>query len=102
MGVLEFITGIFGAIVGAIGGVLFYKQRKKSYEIENESKLAAEWEKLYREQKAVSDKNGAKIEELTNKVTELNIEVETLKHEREFVCMNFACCERKSPEQKKN
>lgn len=91
MGVLEFISAIVGALVGGIGGVLFYRQTKKSKEIDNESKLAAEWEKLYREQKAITDKNSEKIGMLTEKVNLLTIRVEK---SEPFICTNTSCQQR--------
>lgn len=91
MGVLEFISAIVGALVGGIGGVLFYRQTKKSKEIDNESKLAAEWEKLYREQKAITDKNSEKIGRLTEKVNLLTIRVEK---SEPFICTNTSCQQR--------
>lgn len=91
MGVLEFISAIVGALVGGIGGVLFYRQTKKSKEIDNESKLAAEWEKLYREQKAITDKNSEKIGLLTEKVNLLTVRVEK---SEPFICTNTSCQQR--------
>lgn len=91
MGVLEFISAIVGVLVGGIGGVLFYRQTKKSKEIDNESKLAAEWEKLYREQKAITDKNSEKIGRLTEKVNLLTIRVEK---SEPFICTNTSCQQR--------
>lgn len=88
MGILEFISAIVGVLVGGIGGVLFYKQTKQSKEIDNDSKLAAEWEKLYREQKSISDKNGENIGRLTEKVNLLTIRVEKAEP---FICTDTNC-----------
>lgn len=95
MGVLEFISAIVGALVGGLGGffggLLYFKQTKKSKEIDNESKLAAEWEKLYREQKAITDKNSEKIGYLTERVNLLTIRVEK---SEPFICTNTSCQQR--------
>lgn len=98
MGVLEFISAIVGAVVGGIGGVLFYKQTKRGKEIENESKLSAEWEKLYREQKAITDKNSEKIGRLTEQVNLLTIRVEKAEP---YICTNIDCELRKNNFNKK-
>lgn len=91
MGVLEFILGIVTAVLGFFGGIFFHKQKKKGLQIENESKLAAEWEKLYREQKAITDKNSEKIGRLTEKVNLLTIRVEK---SEPFICTNTSCQQR--------
>ena len=98
MGILEFILGVVSAVVGFLGGVLFYKQTKRGKEIENESKLSAEWEKLYREQKDISDRNGEKIGLLTEKVNLLTIRVEKAEP---YICTNIDCELRKNNFNKK-
>lgn len=88
MGVFEFISAIFGTIAATIGGVLFYKQNKRAKEIDNDSKLAAEWEKLYREQKTITDRNSERIDDLTSQVMELTARVEKAEP---YICTNIAC-----------
>ena len=70
------------------GGFLFYSQKKSSMEIANAAQLAAEWEKLYREQKSISDKNGENIGRLTEKVNLLTIRVEKAEP---FICTDTNC-----------
>ena len=82
-------------MVGAGGGILFYSQRKKTIIIENESKLAREWEKLYREQKGIADTNSEKMSDLTEKVCKLEARVDSA---RPFLCMVAECDKRKRPE----
>ena len=70
------------------GGFLFYSQKKSSMEIANAAQLAAEWEKLHREQKSISDKNGENIGRLTEKVNLLTIRVEKAEP---FICTDTNC-----------
>ena len=76
------ITAVAGLMLGG-GGVLFYKQNKQNKEIVNVTLLAAEWEKLYREQKAERERNGDRIEQLTQRVFELEQKVSRLEIENE-------------------
>lgn len=93
--ILTFITGIFGAIAGAVGTFIFYRQNKKAKEIENDSTLAAEWEKLYREQKSIVEANTARIDDLVQQVTTLRGEVASLQSLRGFVCVDLDCPKRR-------
>lgn len=93
MGVFEFLAAIFGSILGAVGGILFYKQKKQAKEIENEGALSREWEKLYREQKEISDKNSVKINVLTEKLNLLTIRVEKTEP---YICTNISCLNRQN------
>lgn len=94
-GIFDLIIALGGILVGAGGGILFYSQRKKTIIIDNESKLASEWEKLYREQKGIADTNSEKISDLTEKVYKLEARVDS---ERPFLCMVAECDKRKRPE----
>lgn len=91
-GFVDFLIAIFGLIVGAGGGVLFYSQRKKTMIIDNESKLAAEWEKLYREQKSIADTNSGKIADLSEKVYKLEARID---NDRPYLCFDRNCEKRK-------
>lgn len=93
--VFTFITGLVGALTGAAGSFLFYRQNRKAKEIENESSLAAEWEKLYREQRSIVEANSAKIDDLVKQVTSLKAEVAGLQSLKRFVCVNVDCPERR-------
>lgn len=76
------ITAIGGLLIGG-GGVLFHKQNKQNKEIVNVTLLAAEWEKLYREQKSERERNSDRIEQLTHRVLELEQKVNRLEIENE-------------------
>lgn len=93
--VFTFITGLIGAIAGAAGTFLFYRQNRDAKEIENDSTLAAEWEKLYREQKSIVEANTARIDDLVQQVTSLKAEVAGLQSLKRFVCLNFDCLDRR-------
>lgn len=66
------------------GGFLYYSQNKASKEIANASALAAEWEKLYREQKSEREENDAEV-------AELRAEVESI---RPYICDDLSCANR--------
>lgn len=94
---LNALFGFIGVLLGG-GGVLFFRQNKRAKVIENDAKLGAEWEKLYREQKAVREQREAEIERLQDEITankneiaEVRTEVERIKP---LVCYNFECKER--------
>lgn len=91
-GFVDVFTAILGMVVGAGGGVLFYSQRKKTMIIENESKLATEWEKLYREQKSIADTNSGKIADLSEKVYKLEARID---NDRPYLCFDRNCEKRK-------
>lgn len=78
---LSFVSAIAGLLLG--GGIMFYRQNKAAKVIANESALSAEWEKLYREQKAAREVNEQKIKELTQRVFELEQKVNQLEIEKQ-------------------
>lgn len=80
---LNLVTGIIGVLVG--GGIMFYRQNKAAKVIANESALSAEWEKLYREQKAARERNDERIKELTQRVFELEAKVSQLEIENQKI-----------------
>lgn len=80
---LNFVTGIIGVLIG--GGIMFYRQNKAAKVIANESALSAEWEKLYREQKAARERNDERIKELTQRVFELEAKVSQLEIENQKI-----------------
>lgn len=80
---LNAIFGLVGVLVG--GGIMFYRQNKAAKVIANESALSAEWEKLYREQKAARERNDERIKELTQRVFELEAKVSQLEIENKKI-----------------
>lgn len=70
------------------GGFLFYSQRKAGMEISNVSALAAEWEKLYREQKKEREENDDEVSALRDEVAELRAEVASI---RPYICYDLTC-----------
>lgn len=58
------LTALVSAAVSWGGTFLFYKQEKKSRDIENESKQSDEWRKLYLESQEDSRRKDEKIDDL--------------------------------------
>lgn len=58
------LTALVSAAVTWGGTFLFYKQEKKSRDIDNESKQSEEWRKLYLESQEDSRKKDEKIDDL--------------------------------------
>lgn len=81
----------FAALLVGGGGFLFYSQRKAGMEIANASALAAEWEKLYREQKSEREENDAEVATLRDEVAELRAEVASI---RPYICYDSTCSNR--------
>lgn len=94
------ISAIAGALVGS-GGILFFRQTRDSKIIENMSRLASEWEKLYREQKTEKREDSDKIEKLSIQVAHLTGEMEILKADKtnltRYKCINIECEKRNPP-----
>lgn len=84
------LIAVITLLVGG-GGFLFYSQRKAGMEIANASALAAEWEKLYREQKAEREENDVEVASLRNEVAELRAEVASI---RPYICYDLTCSDR--------
>ena len=84
------IVAVLTLLVGG-GGFLFYSQRKAGMEIANASALAAEWEKLYREQKAEREENDTEVASLRDEVAALRAEVASI---RPYICYDLACPQR--------
>lgn len=89
----------FAALLVGGGGFLFYSQRKAGMEIANASALAAEWEKLYREQKSEREENDAEVATLRDEVAELRAEVASI---RPYICYDLACSVRITRNNQKN
>ena len=70
------LIAVITLLVGG-GGFLYYSQNKASKEIANASALAAEWEKLYREQKSEREENDAEVSCI-----------------RPYICYNQSCANR--------
>lgn len=84
------LIAVITLLVGG-GGFLFYSQRKAGMEIANASALAAEWEKLYREQKSEREENDAEVAKLRNEVAALRAEVASI---RPYICYDLSCTKR--------
>lgn len=97
---VSLISAVGGLLIGG-GGVLFYRQNKAAKVIDNESRLALEWEKLYQEQKTKREENSAKLEKLADEVARLRAEVEMLKADKStlqhYKCINIDCDKRNPP-----
>lgn len=91
------IIGVLTLLIGG-GGFLYYSQNKASKEIANASALAAEWEKLYREQKAEREENDAEVAKLRDEVAALRAEVASI---RPYICYETKCPNRITRNQKK-
>ena len=81
------------------GGFLFYSQKKSSMEVANAAQLAAEWEKLYREQKAEREENDDEVAALRDEVATLRAEVASI---RPYICYDLACPKRITRNNQKN
>jgi len=85
------IIAVITLLVGG-GGFLYYSQNKASKEIANASALAAEWEKLYREQKSEREENDAEVEELRDEVAaQFRAEAASF---CPYICYNLSCSNR--------
>lgn len=84
------LIAVLTLLVGG-GGFLFYSQKKAGMEIANAAALAAEWEKLYREQKNEREENDTEVAELRNEVASLRAEVASI---RPYICYDLACANR--------
>lgn len=90
------LIAVITLLVGG-GGFLYYSQNKASKEIANASALAAEWEKLYREQKSEREENDAEVAELRDEVAALRAEVASI---RPYICHDLSCEKRITMEKK--
>lgn len=81
------IVAVLTLLLGG-GGFLFYSQRKAGMEIANAAALAAEWEKLYREQKSEREENDTEVANLRDEVAALRAEVASI---RPYICYDLAC-----------
>lgn len=84
------LIAVITLLVGG-GGFLFYSQRKAGMEIANASALAAEWEKLYREQKSEREENDTEVAKLRDDVAALRAEVASI---RPYICYDLSCAKR--------
>lgn len=84
------LIAVITLLVGG-GGFLFYSQRKAGMEIANASALAAEWEKLYREQKSEREENDTEVAKLRDEVAALRAEVASI---RPYICYDLSCAKR--------
>ena len=89
---MDWVTfvAVLTLLVGG-GGFLFYSQRKAGMEIANAAALAAEWEKLYREQKAEREENDTEVASLRDEVVAFRAEVASI---RPYICYDLACSNR--------
>lgn len=66
------VTMLVSAAVTWAGSFLFYRQRKESMVIENETKQSEEWKKLYLESQKDSLRKDEKIDELRKDMNSLH------------------------------
>ena len=92
VGAGNFFTVIVSAIVTWAGCFLFYRQRKDSMEIENESKQSEEWRKLYLDSQEDSRRKDAKIDDLRKDMNKMNFLVISL--ERRVQLNSIYRCDR--------
>lgn len=92
------IVAVLTLLLGG-GGFLFYSQRKAGMEIANAAALAAEWEKLYREQKSEREENDTEVANLRDEVAALRAEVASI---RPYICYDLACQNRITRNNQKN
>ena len=84
------LIGVLTLLLGG-GGFLFYSQNKAAKEIANVSALAAEWEKLYLEQKSEREENDREVAALREDVAALREEVASI---RPYICYDLVCTKR--------
>lgn len=104
-GLLESLSG-FGDVVTVLvtaavtwaGSFLFYRQRKDSMEIENESKQSVEWRKLYLDSQEDSRKKDEKIDDLRKDMNKMNMHIISLERRVQlnsiFRCDRTSCADR--------
>lgn len=104
------ITALIAALVpsGLVGTLIFYKESKRSRQLDNESKVIAEWQgiaEMYKkccgELKATVDSKNAKIEELYKEEAVMRERLDKLSSKNAvleiFKCKEIACGNRKPP-----
>ena len=97
----EFITAIITDIVTFAGSFLFYKQEKKSRDIDNESRQSDEWRKLYLESQEDSRKKDQKIDDLYREIAEMRRHMNALERKVNlnsiYRCEHLKCANRIPP-----
>ena len=70
---INIIIAAICSLIGALGGgsLLYFRQNKRSKDVENELKEADEWKKLYQEKAEKSNAKDAKIDELRRHINAL-------------------------------
>lgn len=116
MDTLNIIITTFSTIIGLVGGgvgVFFWKEKKRSQQIDNELKEANEWNKLYHEMANEKQKRSEHIKALYGLIDELKedkaklemwiekerFEVEKLKWHK---CIVNGCPNRRPPHDHEN
>lgn len=83
------------------GTFLFYRQEKKSRDIDNESKQSDEWRKLYLDSQEDSRSKDKKIDELRKEMAEMRKQINKLEHDVSlntiYRCMVMGCDKRNPP-----
>lgn len=69
------LVAVITALVTWAGSFLFYRQKRDSMDIENESKQSDEWRKLYLESQEDSRKKDEKIDELRKEMQTLRTQL---------------------------
>lgn len=89
------ITIFVTSAVTLAGSFLFYRQKKDTLEIENESKQSDEWRKLYLDQKEDSKEKDRKIDLLNDKLNEFGLKVVRMESLLDSVgCARRGCANR--------
>lgn len=96
------ITVLVTAAVTWGGTFLFYKQEKKSRDIENEARQSEEWRKLYLESQEDSRKKDDKIDELRKEMGDMRRQLIHLERRVQlnsiYRCENLKCPNRECNE----
>lgn len=104
------VTALVAALIpsGLVGTLIFYKENKRGRQLENESKVIAEWQgiaDMYKkrcdELKATVDSKNAKIEELYKEGSVMRERLDKLSSKNAvleiFKCKEISCGNRKPP-----
>jgi len=104
------VTSLVAALIpsGLVGTLIFFKENKRSRQLDNESKVIAEWQgiadmyqKRCGELKATVDSKNAKIEELYKEGAVMRERLDKLSSKNAvleiFKCKEISCGNRKPP-----
>lgn len=97
----SFIISLASLIGTGVAYILFYGVKKRSQHLDNEAKASEQWQKLYYESKADSDRKELKINELSERLykelEEKSAKEQELARLKVLKCERVGCTDRQPP-----